>query len=310
MTFDLLVSYDEQYVENLVLDGVGQLVGKLLSAPQRAMKKLRLVFKALKPEITLSDEGFKVRSSRDRSSVQTITQALLGLDAIAKKEKTRAILVFDEFQQIASIQKGQHIEACIRHAVERAKHVSYIFSGSNRHMLSRIFEDSSRPLYHLCERFTVDRIGATAYQSFISHAAKQTWGKSVTRPTIATILDLTERHPYYVNRLCALLWKEKKVPTKSVVEKKWDLFVQQEKHRIGMEIQHISPNQRAVLSTLAANPTSQPRSKAFLRQVRLANASAGQAIQVLLEKDLIYENPEGSFCVLDPAIRWYLTQHR
>ena len=62
----------------------------------------------------------------------------------------------------------------------------------------------------------------------------------------------------------------------------------------------------ARLQALAEEPTDQPRSRAFLTRTRLASASAGQAVQVLLDKDIVHAGPDGRLKVLDPAVQWYL----
>ena len=49
-------------------------------------------------------------------------------------------------------EKNYHsIEASIRHAVERSENISYVFSGSNRHLLKQMFGGQGRPLYRLCQ---------------------------------------------------------------------------------------------------------------------------------------------------------------
>lgn len=57
---------------------------------------------------------------------------------------------------------------------------------------------------------------------------------------------------------------------------------------------------------IATEKVCQPASKQFLNKVRLSTASAMQAINMLLEKDILYKNVDGYFYVLDPSIEFYL----
>lgn len=303
---DFLVAHDISSVQATLLDAVGRITADVLPLHTRAIQTLGRFFSSLKPEVVVSESGAKVRFTPGTGGTQSVMEALEGLDKIAAEKEVRAVVVMDEFQQIGTLSEGKIIEAAIRHAVERARHTSYVFSGSNRHTLSRAFDDDTRPLFHVCDQLVVPRIDADDYISFLQTAAKEAWGKPMAVEAIDAILTATARHPYYVNLLCSRLWRRPAPPTPVPIEEEWTAYVMQEPSWHASEVSQLSPNQRAVLAALAAEPTSKPTSREFLSRVRLANASCAQAVETLTQRDLVFRDETGFFRILDPALERYL----
>ncbi len=306
LTVDLLVTHDASSLERMIREAVGILTGKILPANQKILRYLRDVFGSLKPELVIGERGPRVRLITGEAPQETILAALTGLDRIARRYKARAVLVFDEFQQLGRVRGHESLEGAIRHAVERARHVSYVFLGSERQLLAELFENPERPLYRLCERLNLERISAADYAQFLSDAATLRWQRKLSGPARDAILSLSLRHPYYLNALCGRVWTRRHPPTRDAVESEWRRYVEDERHRVSGAIVHLSANQRAVLAALARESTSQPNAQAFLQRVRLSSASVRQAIDVLTQKDLIAAGEQGALTLVDPVLATYL----
>ncbi|MBW5802742.1 hypothetical protein FIV31_04385 [Coxiella endosymbiont of Ornithodoros amblus] len=82
------------------------------------------------------------------------------------------ILFFDEFQDALKVDETNKIQAAIRSrsVAQHFKHVTYIFSGSSRKMLNKIFDDKNRPLYMIYNKIILDRINEV---HFSAHIQKQ-----------------------------------------------------------------------------------------------------------------------------------------
>lgn len=305
VAIDFLLAHDMASVQRALLDGVARAAGAFIPAPRRALQKLRRFFGALQPEITLSESGASVRFTPAAEHPENLAGALEGLDTLAGEEGVRVLVFLDEFQQIGGLREGRILEASIRHAAERARHTSYVFSGSNRHLLAAMFEDGSRPLYHLCDRLALGRIPAADYRPFLRRMGREQWGRAPDDEALGRILALAGCHPYYVNLLCARLWRQADPPTSSAVEDTWAQHVEEAARWLVKDVTALSANQRAVLAAVALEPTERPQSKAFLARTRLAAASNAQAVQVLMEKDLLHRE-DGVVRVLDPVLESYL----
>jgi predicted transcriptional regulator len=75
---------------------------------------------------------------------------------------------------------------------------------------------------------------------------------------------------------------------------------------IAHDIVMLSLNQRKILSALAKTPEKEIQSAHFTSKLKISASSAQQAIDVLLQKDLLCVNHDRYYCLLDPAMKYYL----
>lgn len=278
------------------------LVPELKKLGMQALDKV----KSLSPELSLSALGQSLTLKLSSDDNMAIDELLMALDQYATKISRKAVLVMDEFQQISEIKGNQRVEALIRHAVERSQSITYIFSGSKRHMLQEMFSQSHRPLYRLCRVMPLERIEAEAYIKFISHAAVQRWKQSLSDAMIEKILLLTERHSFYLNALCNELWLDDNPPQDcETVESVWRAFVIQHKSVILSDIISLPLNQKKVIRELSSESESEPYSSKFSIKVALATASIRRAFEALLLKDIVFQDESLRYKVLDPAVAYY-----
>jgi len=231
------------------------------------------------------------------------------LDQVAQQAKKSCVIVFDEFQQIGELKENHAIEAAIRHAVERSAHVSYIFCGSKRHLLNEMFSDKSSPLYHLCDLMTINRIAAASYQKFLNKMAKNKWKQYLEEDVIAEILHLTEHHPYYINALCRRLWRNDQMISIVEVRNAWDKYVTQQSVWITDDLDRLTLNRKKVLTALAYQSTNEPQGQIFSEKARLNPSGIKKALTDLNKIDMIYQDENGHYHVLDPAVAYFIRKH-
>lgn len=302
---DLFPTASEEEVRNLIADKVGELIFELSNNVEKTKKIIFKVFKAMNPEVVLGALGLKLQITFTKNPADDITKLLLNLDEVASQVKEKAVLFIDEFQQISELKEFHKLEASIRHAVERSNNITYIFSGSNKHLLSKMFGDDSRPLYKLCHIMELDRITATHYDPYLKEKSQERWGEILSSEMREKIYELTDCHPFYVNMLCQLLWEEE-YPSLDTIEDIWSGYINTQRHFIGPTISNLSMNQRKMLKALAASHKDEALSIAFLAPMKLSASSAQQALEYLQKKGIIQKELDGSYSVLDPAIKYYL----
>jgi uncharacterized protein len=310
ISVDLLPATSGKYVKNAIIDGVTQLLNMIMPRQKALKQKLMGYFSRMNPVIELSAFGQKLKLNPDeKTHEETIMKLLISLDEAAKSLSQRIIFVIDEFQQIATLEESHSLEASIRHAVERSKSVFYVFSGSNRTLLEEMFKNKDRPLYHLCDEMKLHRITKEYYEPFIQEAAQKRWQQDISIESIDMILLVTERHPYYLNRLCRMLWDLNCPPETELIESTWSNYVSAQKiDWISEAISQLTANQRAVLAGLAKSPEKEPRGKKFSDKLEIASSSVQRTIVALLRKDLIYKEQDGCYHVLNPVIKTVLAE--
>jgi AAA+ ATPase superfamily predicted ATPase len=306
---DLFFVLTQAEVTKAITESVSKIISSLLPKTKLAGKKLVDSIIAFNPKLTINILGQKVEINTKQTTEKTISELLLALDHVSKKEKKPCVIVFDEFQQVGELKENHAIEAAIRHAVERSTYVSYIFCGSKRHLLNEMFSDKSRPLYHLCDLMTMNRIETQSYQKFINKMAKNKWKQYLNEDIISEILFLTENHPYYVNALCRRLWRSEELITLAEVRNNWDSYVIQQGVWIADDLSRLTLNRKKVITAIAYQPTHEPQSQAFSDKVGLNPSGIKKALMDLNKLDMIYRDDKGYYRVLDPAISYFIRKH-
>jgi AAA+ ATPase superfamily predicted ATPase len=254
--------------------------------------------------VILEKAGIKLELSRHKKKASdTIFESLEKLHQCAKNRNKKGILYMDEFQVIGEITKNHSIEAALRESAQKSTHIAYVFSGSNRHLMQQMFYDKKRPFYKLCDVIILERIAEEDYVPFIQKAAVSKWDKKLSDGVLNTIFLLSERHPYYLNKLCALLWTGK-FSNEQRVATCWKQYLLENKSLIERELELLSLNQRKLLIYLAnQGPTKELFSKDFSGKLNMSLSSISQALASLCEKDYIYLDAEAYYKVLDPLIK-------
>lgn len=306
---DFFFVLTESEVRKAITEGVTKIISALLPSAKSAVQKIIDSIASLNPKITFSFFGQKLEINTRHTTEKSISELLLALDQFAEKAKKSCVIVLDEFQQIGELKENHAVEAAIRHAVERSNQVSYIFCGSKRHSLSEMFTDKSRPLYHLCDLMTIDRIDTAAYQLFIKKCATLQWKKNLTDDAVVEIIFLTENHPYYLNALCRRLWRNDVMPNVSDVRNAWDYYVEKQGVWIIDDLSRLTLNRKKIITALSFQTTDEPQGHEFSERVSLNPSGIKKCLEDLRKLDMIYIDNNNHYRVLDPALAYYIRKH-
>jgi len=111
-------------------------------------KMLGSMFKRAIPEFTVDPNTAKMSIKPSVKALDFDDMLQDFFNTIYKlSEKQKVVVAIDEFQQVSTI-SGIKIDAKLRKYMQESKNISYIFLGSKRHMLSRLFEHSA-PLFEM-----------------------------------------------------------------------------------------------------------------------------------------------------------------
>jgi len=118
------------------------------------------------------------------------------------EEKTRPIVVFDEFQELLSL--GDSLDKKLRSVIQFHKNINYVFMGSSESMMKQIFEKKKSPFYHFGQLFTLDKIPYSDFFNFL-----QTRFAIITDEATEIseqILNFSHCHPHYTQQFAFHLW--------------------------------------------------------------------------------------------------------
>lgn len=310
---DLFVAIDAKRVEQQILMGIKTIINELNSSTEQVLEIIRQYFKKISAKWTIGTQGVHLAliPENNSDSATTIMEALNALEDLLCKKKTKAVFFIDEIQEIGEVAEGKGIEGALRHVAQQTRFLSLIFSGSNRHLLAKMFYDKARPLYKLCDRIVLDRINETNYKNHINKLAKKRWNTNLNDKSLTTLFLLTERHPFYMNGLCRHLWESdmEVSPLSDDINRYWAKMVNEERQEIIRELVALSAGQRKILVAIAKGDTKSLTGKEFLNKINMTSSSIVEALRVLQDGDYIEKDENGHYHLIDPLIATALKFH-
>lgn len=304
---DLFVAVDDVDVGNKIVAGVGHLIQKISIESEKWFYALKDFFNKAHKKWTIGFHGLKLELIPDdkKTVAQNILDVLEALEFILKKKSQRAVIFIDEFQEILETKTAQSIEGAIRHFAQESEWVSFIFSGSNRRMLKKIFNSRSRPLYAFCDEIRLDRIDASYYYAYLNKVAKKTFGAVLSDLVIDRILQLSDRHPRYVYVLATEVWLRctKQLPTVHDVEVAWHEYIEQKNKDVRLELSSRTQPQMKLLTEISMGKNSNLSGKESLLQLELTSSTVVQALKVLESLDYIERASTGEYRMINPMIK-------
>lgn len=303
INFHLCTSEEE--VSALILDNVIKLIGKSIGHIEKLITSIKKYLFNLEPLISFgSDEArLQLVPKNQVNHFVIISESLMLLEKLLAEKNKKAIIFLDEFQEIDKISKQKGIEGAFRTVAQETQHLSIIFSGSVRSLLLSMFEDENRPLYKLCRKIKLNRIHSNDYENHIQNIAISTWKKKLDEKAFQKIMQLSNRHPYYVNYLCDILWEESKdCPIVEDVESAWSSVIAEEWSDALRELSDLPIGQRRLLKYIANNYVKSVQNQKISQMLSMPPSSLSSAVDVLIEKDYVEKNNDGYYQVINPLL--------
>jgi hypothetical protein len=274
------------------------LASSIAKAKAGKLDEIIQVIKELIPPIKLTvrpedaESGIELELSKGKEDVDANLTKLYDLpERVAKKMGKKLVVVFDEFQEVTKLD-GKDIETNIRSKLQQHKNVSYVFMGSQRHLLDQMFNDKNRPLYRAGKPFNLGRIPESEFSQFIKERFRA-GGLNISKEIISQILKLTQCHPYYTQQLCHEIWNQcmarnaKDVQESDIVQGKEQVLKNQNYAYTSMW-DSTKGAQRALLHAMAVSEEKGIFSSGFREKYRLgAPSTVARAVEYLEEKGFI-----------------------
>jgi hypothetical protein len=262
--------------------------------------------------LSTSPEGgisVSVQPAYTLEAMELLESTLHALEKFVRDIDDPVHIVLDEFQEISEIDNSPNIEGRLRQHIQRMK-CGFVFVGSRRRILLEIFNDRKRPFFQSSIHYELKELPRGDLLDFIVSRFSDA-GKSIGTDQAAEICDLTNRHPYYMQKLCFFLFDRtpKKVNRKNIHET-FRLLLESERALFESILRRLSATQIAVLTAVAKEPTGKLFAAEYMTRHRLKSTGGIQrALQVLTNEDLVEQVKEdGKWRIVDPLFRQWLQE--
>lgn len=271
------------------------------------LKSGKDLFKQLVPKLSVGvDPSSDFSLSFDWEELKRHKDEILNLpEVIAQKKNIRFVVCLDEFQNLATFPDYEGLEKKMRAIWQRQKKVCYCLYGSKRHMMTEIFNNTSKAFYRFGDIILLQKISGEDWHQFILESFEST-GKTISEEMARKIPQLMKDHSWYVQQLAHYTWQktEKNAKMEEVAEALNEL-IQANSPLYQKEVENISGTQLNLLKAISKGAKQLTAAKTMQEYKLGTPRNVSKNKNILINEDIIHETSNG-FEFLDPAFElWF-----
>jgi AAA+ ATPase superfamily predicted ATPase len=272
---------------------------RLLKSVSKALKNIKLNL-----SIDSATGGTSLSPSFEAVNEKIFLEELMSILS-NYSQKHKLVIAFDEFQEAANYTEDG-FEKRLRSFIQQHSNICYIFSGSQQHLITEMFNSNNRAFYKLAESFPLDKIETKHYIPWIQSLFSR---KNVHLPAelIEEIVARFENHPMYIQNFLFHLWEEpgKKVFSTEIINNVENAIIEKRSMEHTVLWETLSINQKKTLKLILLNNGSNLYNADSLKSVNLKTGSlVTKALLSLIKKEIIVK--DGRYLIQDIVFKKWL----
>jgi hypothetical protein len=254
-------------------------LNQLESNFERLLKSVSKTLKNIKLNLSIDPAtgSTAVSPSFEAVNEKVILEELMNI--ISKySQKSKLVIAFDEFQEVANYTE-EGFEKRLRSFIQQHSNTCYIFSGSQQHMITEMFNSNNRAFYKMAESFPLGKM----------------------------IIVRFENHPMYIQNFLFHLWEEpaKEGFSLETIEKIENTIIDKRSLEHTVLWETLSINQKKTLKLILLNNGANLFNADSLKSVTLKSGSlVTKALSSLMNKEIIVKN--GNYLIQDIVFKKWL----
>lgn len=249
--------------------------------------------KTLRPVISYDVLTGQPEVRFDFSQPGECERTLAGIFQFLERQDKQIVIAIDEFQQVANYRE-KNTEAVLRTLIQPLKNVRFVFCGSNKHLMTEMFNAPAHPFFGSTHMLRLSSIPEERYKDFIRQKFADT-NRTISDEGVAFILSWTRCHTFYTQMVCngVFALKVKNVGIEEVKRVCNNLLETQQ--TTYMQYRNLlSPVQWILLIAVAKEErVCRPQANDFLQKYKIGTpASSKRALEALLEKEMLYSDAD------------------
>jgi hypothetical protein len=288
--------------KNQVLSNlVGGTIGATYSKAGLVLASISELLRGSTFRLTIGERGeIGIDLTRRSVDIGDMDWALNFPEKIASKKGKKLVVVFDEFQELARLDGTPFIKR-MRACYQWHKNVTYIFSGSKRHILHQIFEEYEGAFYKFARSMELGPISSAELEDFLKSKFREVGG-TLDDDIAAKMVAICDCHPFYTQHLAHELIGTSLTPTADDLQEAVRLLIFRQAPAFSNTWESIeSQIQRSYLVALAQHPGAVPDLE-FIDRYNLVSRSHVQKAEGGLERKGLISKRK----VIDPVFALWL----
>lgn len=250
---------------------------------------------------------FEVEMKKEPKQKEQSIRSFLAL-AHALGEKRSCVVFFDEFQDILKINDAESIIGVLRSEIQHMNKISFLFAGSSRNEMFKIFLSPSSAFYQGAKVFDIGSVEPKHFIPFLNEkfllnrvkASSAFWDR---------VFAITETSGD-VQQLCSAVWdvtpKNTVLTEDSVNEGLKRIFATEGRVHEYL-FNQLTPLQLRVVTVLALHDEMSPTTQAFIDLAKANSASSVTKALVAAERlDIVYGKERGKYRFVSPFFKAWL----
>lgn len=226
-------------------------------------------------------------------SLGDISNPLYTLDEIfscLEQAEKKCIVAIDEFQQICYYPE-KNMEAILRTYIQKCNNANFIFSGSERHLITKMFSEKAHPFYNSTDIMNLEVIPIDKYIKFAQSLFRK-FEKEIEPTAISLAYNTFNGNTYYIQKVAHEAFNQTDIGQKAspaMMESIIHSMILDNDHKFSEILSRLTLPQKELLYAIAKEgKAKQITSMAFIKKHNLRSASSIQsAIKKLMEYHLV-----------------------
>lgn len=197
--------YSTKNLNDMVSEIGKAILGSLKSKGRKAMEKFLDIVSSLKPGVSFDLMG-NATWNLEQGTIHTPSYTLDQIFEYLNASERLNIVAIDEFQQIMYYPEN-NVEETLRTYIQRCNNALFVFSGSERHLLSEMFHSPARPFYASTTTLPLDCIDKEKYVEFaVKHFINA--GREVLPEVVRNVYEKFEGVTWFVQKTMNQLFSD------------------------------------------------------------------------------------------------------
>lgn len=302
--------YATKNLQDLIFEMGRSIVNALKSKGQKAIEKFLGVVSALRPSVSFDVMGNATWSL----GVDKPVTAEFALDQIfdyISQSEMPCLIAIDEFQQITYYPE-KNVEALLRTYIQHCNNANFVFAGSERHLLSEMFNSPARPFFASTSALILEQLPLDKYSEFvIRHFGNA--GVDVSPDLVEKVYNRFEGITWYMQKVFNQLYmsmQNGEECTEEMIEESIKVIVDDNSSNYADLLYQLTARQKQLLIAInREGKASELTGSKFIRAYHLPAASTIQtALKSLLERQLITQRL-GTYEVYDKFLSIWISKN-
>lgn len=285
--------YATKNLEQLVQLLAQEIIGRLDTVSQAALRHIQSFFSSFRPTVTIDELtgiptfSLDIKPTEGKASLKRIFDYM-------KESDRRCYVAIDEFQQVLSYPE-EGTEALLRSYIQFLPNVYFIFAGSRQHMMEEMFLSANRPFFQSSVVMALQGIDKAKYLDFANSLLGND-AREIDSVVFDYAYDKVDGITWYIQAILHGIYEHhgERIDNGLV-----DTVIAEQIEEQAASYQNylawLTENQQLLIRAIASEGTvGAPLSKKFIRDHNLAAPSSVKtALNSLVEKQLVSRTPQG-----------------